>query len=92
MLDGLEKFNIANLNTGDVIKLYSTDKSQTIANGGIIKMDDQKITLIELVDDTHAKVTVKDSLLKDIGATSLLDFDGMNALYKLIAEIKAQMS
>lgn len=91
MLDGLEKFNIANLEIGDVLKLYTTDKTQTLPSGGILKMENQRIMVMELVDETTAKVTVKDSLLEDIGSTSLVNLDGMMALYKLIAELKVQM-
>jgi hypothetical protein len=90
-MDSLENFNVASLPVGEVLKKSSTNSVPSLTNGAILKCESQKIIILELIDK-KIKLTVKDSLLDKIEATTELDINNSTELQKIIAEMNLQIN
>jgi len=91
-MNSLETINVASMEVGDVIKLYTSDKTQTLSSGGVIKMELQKVLILQLTSENIVKLTVKDSLLeKDKGSSTYMDINSLMALQRIITEMNVQI-
>lgn len=90
-MNSLERFNVASLNVGEVLRKTLAGAIPSLANGAILKCESQKIIILELVDK-KIKLTVKDSLLDKIEATTELDVNNSTELQKIIAEMNLQIN
>lgn len=90
-MDSLESFNIASLNVGEVLKKTLAGTTPSLANGAILKCESQKVIILELFG-AKIKLTVKDSLLNKIEATTEIDINNSTELQKCLAEMNLQIN